>query len=169
MDADQLRARQAPLKKLFRESPDLAQRVLVASGVLDPGSPRCEVQSFLGSTPAGLHTYTGGDGSEACSAEMLLEALVGCAGVTLSVVAKAMDIPLEKAVVRAEGSLDFLGTLGVDRSASVGFEKIQLVFELATSASDEQLSKLIELTERYCVVHQSLHGTGPSKLKRITA
>ena len=169
MDADQLRARQAPLKKLFRESPDLAQRVLVASGVLDPGSPRCEVQSFLGSTPAGLHTFTGGDGSEACSAEMLLEALVGCAGVTLSVVAKAMDIPLEKAVVRAEGNLDFRGTLGVDRSAPVGFEKIQLVFELATSASDEQLSKLIELTERYCVVHQSLHATGPSKLKRITA
>jgi uncharacterized OsmC-like protein len=168
MDTDQLRARQAPIKKLFRESPDRALQTLEASGILNPDSVTCEVQTFLGSTPAGLHTYTGGDGSAACSAEMLLEALVGCAGVTLSVVARALDIPLEKAVVRAEGRLDFRGTLGVDRSVPVGFENIQLVFEIATPASDEQLAKLLELTERYCVVHQSLRETCPPRLERIT-
>ena len=138
-------------------------------GVIVSDEAICEVGTFLGGTPTGLHVSTGGDGSLACSAQMLLEALVGCAGVTLSVVAKALEIPLEKAEVHAEGELDFRGTLGVDRSAAVGFRRIRLRFELSTSASDEQVSKLLELTERYCVVQQTLQHGCEVAVERVPA
>lgn len=169
MDADQLRARQAPIKKRFRETPALAQQVLQASGILTPEATMCEVKTFLGSTPAGLHTYTGGDGTEACAAEMLLEALIGCAGVTFSVVAKVMEISFDSVVVRAEGHLDFRGTLGVERDSAVGYERIKLIFEIATEADENQLAKLVELTDRYCVVFQSLKSMEPSQFVKTDA
>jgi uncharacterized OsmC-like protein len=155
MTAEELRGLQAPLKERYRNEPEAAKVTLAARGELGP-NVTCEVETLLGVVRAGLHPATGGDGTAACSGDMLLEALVACAGVTLNAVATALAIPLRRATLRAEGELDFRGTLGVARDAAVGFRRIELIYELDTDASDEQLDKLLKLAERYCVVFQTL-------------
>jgi uncharacterized OsmC-like protein len=157
VDGDQLRALQAPLKERYRERPDAALITLSASGELGDGVS-CSVQTGRALAEAGLHPATGGDGSLLCSGDMLLEALVACAGVTLRAVSTSLGIPVAAGRVRAEGDLDFRGTLGVDRGAPVGFSAIRLSFELETDAGEEQLATLTQLTERYCVVYQTLAG-----------
>jgi len=157
MDRDELRAVQAPLKKRYREEPDAAVVTLFATGELGEGIA-CSVNTGRALAEAGLHPATGGDGSLLCSGDMLLEALVACAGVTLRAVATSLGIPVSEGRVRAEGDLDFRGTLGVDRDAPVGFKAIRLSFELETDADEEQLATLKKLTERYCVVYQTLAG-----------
>jgi len=149
MTAAELRALQAPLKERYKQSPEAAVVTLRASGRLHGAN--------LPSTLQRLHPATGGTGSELCSGDMLLEALVACAGVTLKAVATAMEIPLRGGVVRAEGEIDFRGTLGVDKTAPVGFRAIRLAFELDTDAPQDSLDKLLKLTERYCVVFQTLN------------
>ena len=158
MQRDELRALQAPLKERYRETPEDALIMLAADGTLGEGVS-CSVQTGRALAEAGLHPATGGDGSLLCSGDMLLEALVACAGVTLKAVATALGIAAEGRV-RAEGDLDFRGTLGVDREAPVGFSDIRLAFELDTDADDDQLATLLKLTERYCVVYQTL-AQGP--------
>jgi len=155
MDAKQLRYLQAPLKKQYREQPQASQITLRAEGRLGEGVT-CKIETGKAPVTAGLHPATGGDGLSACSGDMLLEALVGCAGVTLNAVATALGIQLRDAKVRAEGDLDFRGTLGVSKDVPVGFERIRLRFGLDTDASAEQVATLIRLTERYCVVYQTL-------------
>lgn len=155
MKADELRATQAPLKERYRQSPESALITLRAEGHLGDGV-RCTVDTGTALVTAGLHPATGGDGLAACSGDMLLEALAACAGVTLNAVATALGIELRDASVRAEGDLDFRGTLGVARDAPVGFRDIRLEFTLDTDADDEQLDKLLQLTERYCVVYQTI-------------
>ncbi len=155
MDGNDLREIQAPLKERYREEPDAALVTLSASGALGEGVS-CSVESGRAIADAGLHPASGGDGSLLCSGDMLLEALVACAGVTLRAVATSLGIPVESGRVRAEGDLDFRGTLAVDREAPVGFAAIRLSFELETAADEEQLETLLKLTERYCVVFQSL-------------
>ena len=155
MDRDELRALQAPLKERYRDEPEAAHITLKADGTLGEGVS-CSVQTGRALAEAGLHPATGGDGSLLCSGDMLLEALVACAGVTLKAVATSLGIQAEGRV-RAEGDLDFRGTLGVDREAPVGFSDIRLAFELDTDADDEQLATLLKLTERYCVVYQTLN------------
>lgn len=155
MKSDELRALQAPLKQRYRENPDAAVITMHASGKLGEGVS-CNVETGKAMVKAGLHPASGGTGEVACSGEMLLEALVGCAGVTLNAVATAMGIELRDAVVNAEGDLDFRGTLGVSKEVPVGFKAIRLRFDLDTDASEEQLATLIRLTERYCVVYQTL-------------
>jgi len=155
MDAKQLRSLQAPLKKQYREQPQASQITLRAEGRLGEGVT-CKIETGKAPVTAGLHPATGGDGLSACSGDMLLEALVGCAGVTLNAVAAALGIQLRDARVRAEGDLDFRGTLGVSKDVPVGFERIRLRFGLDTDASAEQVATLIRLTERYCVVYQTL-------------
>ena len=154
--AESIREMQGPLKKEFRENPAAAQRTLVAEGVLGENRTVCEIGSHHGTIAAGLHPLTGGDGTFACLANMLLEALVGCAGVTLGVVSTALGIELVDPRIRAEGDLDFRGTLAVERSVPVGFQAIRLIISFETTADDDQVAKLLELTERYCVVHQTL-------------
>jgi uncharacterized OsmC-like protein len=156
MDADSLRAMQAPLKARYRDEPDAAQITLRASGTLDDEGIACKVETGRAIAEAGLHPATGGDGTQLCSGDMLLEALVACAGVTLKAVATALAIPIRSGRVSAEGDLDFRGTLGVARDAAVGFTDIRLRFDLDTDAPPEQLDKLLQLTERYCVVYQTL-------------
>jgi uncharacterized OsmC-like protein len=156
MNADQLKALQAPAKNLYREHPDQARLTLKATGVLDKDRIVCVVHGFKGPVPAGLHPATGGDGQDACSGDMLLEALVGCAGVTLKAVATAMNIALRSGAIRAEGEMDFRGTLGVSKEVPVGFQAIRLYFDLDTDATPDQLQTLLKLTERYCVVYQTL-------------
>ena len=160
MDRDGLRALQTPLKERYREAPDDALVTLSAVGSLDDGVA-CSVQTGRAIAQAGLHPATGGDGSLLCSGDMLLEALVACAGVTLRAVATSMGVEIASGRVRAEGDLDFRGTLGVDREAPVGFSAIRLSFELDTDADPEQLVTLQKLTERYCVVYQTL-ASGPA-------
>lgn len=155
MNADALRSLQAPLKEQYRQQPEAAQITLHAEGRLGEGIT-CKIETSKAPVTAGLHPATGGDGSSACSADMLLEALVGCAGVTLNAVASALGIQLRNAKVRAEGDLDFRGTLGVSKDVPVGFERIRLRFDLHTDATAEQIATLIRLTERYCVVYQTL-------------
>ena len=155
MNADDLRALQAPLKDQYRKSPQAASITLHASGRLAEGVT-CNVETGRALVQAGLHPATGGNGLAACSGDMLLQALVACAGVTLNAVATALGITLRDATVRAEGDLDFRGTLGVAKDAPVGFDAIRLVFELDTDASGEELQTLLKLTERYCVVYQTL-------------
>jgi uncharacterized OsmC-like protein len=155
MDAEQLRSLQAPLKERYREQPEASQITLRAEGRLGEGVT-CKIETGKAPVAAGLHPATGGDGLSACSGDMLLEALVGCAGVTLNAVATALGIQLRDAKVRAEGDLDFRGTLGVSKDVPVGFERIRLRFDLDTDASAEQVATLIRLTERYCVVYQTL-------------
>src|SRR4051794_38579931 len=155
MQRDALRALQAPLKERYREAPHDALVTLTATGTLDD-DVACNVQTGRALATAGLHPATGGDGLLLCSGDMLLEALVACAGVTLRAVATALEIPVAGGNVSAEGELDFRGTLGVDREAPVGFSAIRLRFELDSSASPEQLDTLLRLTERYCVVLQTL-------------
>ncbi len=155
MKADELRARQAPLKERYRQSPATAVVTLTAEGRLREGVS-CKIETGKALVTAGLHPATGGDGLAACSGDLLLEALVACAGVTLNAVATALDIELRDAKLRAEGDLDFRGTLGVSKDAPVGFSDIRLKFDLDTDADDEQLEKLMQLTERYCVVYQTI-------------
>lgn len=160
MEQAELREMQAPLKDRYRADPEAACVTLSATGVLGEGVS-CSVQAGRAIAEAGLHPATGGDGSLLCSGDMLLEALVACAGVTLRAVATSLGIPISSGRVRAEGDLDFRGTLGVDREAPVGFRAIRLSFELDTDADDEQLATLRRLTERYCVVYQTL-AAGPA-------
>ena len=155
MDRDELRAVQAPLKDKYRKDPSAALITLHASGSLDEGIT-CSVQTGRALATAGLHPATGGDGSALCSGDMLLEALAACAGVTLRSVATSMGIELRRGDVRVEGDIDFRGTLAVDRNAPVGFTAIRLSFDLDADAEQEQLDKLLELTQRYCVVYQTL-------------
>jgi uncharacterized OsmC-like protein len=155
MNADELRAMQAPIKQKYKESPDAAVVTLRAEGRIGEGIA-CRVDTGRALVEAGLHPATGGSGLQACSGDMLLEALVACAGVTLKAVATALAIELRDATVRAEGDLDFRGTLGVAKDAPVGFREIRLRFDLDTDAPEEQKKKLVELTERYCVVLQTI-------------
>ena len=157
MERDELRALQAPLKERYAGEPEAALVTLAASGSLGEGVS-CSVETGRALATAGLHPATGGDGALLCSGDMLLEALVACAGVTLQAVATSLGIPVASGRVRAEGDLDFRGTLGVDREASVGFIAIRLAFELDTDAGAEELATLRRLTERYCVVYQTLTG-----------
>jgi uncharacterized OsmC-like protein len=157
MKAEELRAQQAPFKALYRETPDKAVITLKARGALGEESVTCKVETGRALVEAGLHPATGGDGIALCSGDMLLEALVACAGVTLKAVATALDLPLRGGTVSAEGDLDFRGTLGVDKAAPVGFREIRLAFDLDSDATPDQLDTLIKLTERYCVVFQTLN------------
>jgi uncharacterized OsmC-like protein len=159
VDRDELRIVQAPLKQRYQSDPDAALVTLSAVGTLGEGIS-CSVQTGRAIAEAGLHPATGGDGSFLCSGDMLLEALVACAGVTLAAVATSLGISLRSGRVRAEGDLDFRGTLGVDRDAPVGFRAIRLCFEVDSDADEEQLETLQRLTERYCVVYQTL-AAGP--------
>jgi uncharacterized OsmC-like protein len=160
MDQDELRAVQAPLKERYRDEPDAARVTLSATGVLGEGVS-CSVQTGRALAEAGLHPASGGDGSLLCSGDMLLEALVACAGVTLRAVATSLGIDVTGGAVRAEGDLDFRGTLAVEREAPVGFSAIRLSFALEADADAEQLATLKKLTERYCVVYQTL-ASSPS-------
>lgn len=155
MEREQLREVQGPLKERYREEPTAAIVTLEASGELGEGVS-CSVQTGRAIAEAGLHPASGGDGSQLCSGDMLLEALVACAGVTLRAVATSLGIEVRSGTVRAEGELDFRGTLAVDREAPVGFAAIRLAFELDSDADEEQLETLMQLTERYCVVFQTL-------------
>jgi uncharacterized OsmC-like protein len=161
MNAEQLRAVQAPLKQRYRDTPDAARVPARAEARLDTDAVACAVPSWHGETKAGLHPATGGSGDLACSADMLLEALVACAGVTLKAVATAIDIPLKAGTVSAEGDLDFRGTLGVAKDAPVGFAQIRLRFDIDTDAPQEKLDQLLKLTERYCVVYQTIRSGPP--------
>ena len=155
MDASELRSLQAPIKEKYKTDPNAAVITLKANGTLDDGIA-CKVQTGRALEIAGLHPATGGSGRELCSGDMLLEALVACAGVTLKAVATAIEIPLKSGKVSAEGDLDFRGTLGVAKEAPVGFQAIRLAFDLDTDAGEEQIAQLVKLTERYCVVFQTL-------------
>jgi uncharacterized OsmC-like protein len=157
MDKDALRALQAPIKDKYREEPGAAIITLKAQGAIDETAIACKVETGRALAVAGLHPATGGTGLELCSGDMLLEALVACAGVTLKAVATALGIELSKGVVRAEGDLDFRGTLGVDKEAPVGFKAIRLGFDIETAAPEDSIAQLIKLTERYCVVFQTLN------------
>jgi uncharacterized OsmC-like protein len=156
MNADELRAIQAPLKEQYRSDAKAGLVTLKATGALDSEGVACKVETGRALAIAGLHPATGGSGAELCSGDMLLEALVACAGVTLKAVATSMGIPLRSGTVAAEGDLDFRGTLGVDKQAPVGFSDIRLSFELDTDAPQDQIDTLLKLTERYCVVLQTL-------------
>jgi uncharacterized OsmC-like protein len=158
MDATALRAMQAPLKDRYREDADAAVITLKAQGTLDDQHIACKVETGRALAVAGLHPATGGSGAELCSGDMLLEALVACAGVTLKAVATALEIPLRQGTVKAEGDLDFRGTLGVDKTAPVGFRSIRLAFEIDTDAPQDKIDQLLKLTERYCVVFQTLNN-----------
>jgi uncharacterized OsmC-like protein len=157
MEDEELRSIQAPLKERYREEPEAAQVTLTATGALGEGVS-CSVDTGRAIAQAGLHPASGGDGSQLCSGDMLLEALVACAGVTLRAVATSLGIAVE-GTVQAEGDLDFRGTLAVDRDAPVGFTAIRLRFDLDTDASEDELATLLKLTERYCVVFQTLANT----------
>jgi uncharacterized OsmC-like protein len=161
MDATALRAMQAPLKDRYKSDPKSATITLKAKGALDDTNIACKVETGRALAVAGLHPATGGSGMELCSGDMLLEALVACAGVTLKAVATALDIPLKSGQVSAEGDLDFRGTLGVDKTAPVGFAQIRLRFDVDTEAPQEKLDQLLKLTERYCVVYQTIKSGPP--------
>jgi uncharacterized OsmC-like protein len=168
MDRDELRAVQAPLKERYREDAGTALLTLRADGALGGEGVSCSVETGQALVEAGLHPYSGGDGNLACSGDMLLQALVACAGVTLRAVAVNLDLAVGGRVV-AEGDLDFRGTMGVDRDAPVGFRAIRLSFELDTPASDEELATLLKVTERYCVVYQTLAGGVPVSVSHTRA
>jgi len=165
MDATALRAMQAPVKERYRSDPGAARITLKAKGSLDDANIACKVETGRALAVAGLHPATGGSGLELCSGDMLLEALVACAGVTLKAVATALEIPLRAATVSAEGDLDFRGTLGVAKDAPVGFAAIRLTFDIDSAASQEKLDQLLKLTERYCVVYQTLRNSPPIDVK----
>jgi len=168
MKAEDLRALQAPLKDRYKEAPEAALITLSAQGRAGEGVS-CKIETGKGLVVAGLHPATGGTGQQACSGDMLLEALVACAGVTLNAVATALGIVLREATVKAEGDLDFRGTLGVSKEAPVGFQAIRLKLLLDTDASEEQLATLLRLTERYCVVYQTLKNPPPMSVGRSAA
>jgi uncharacterized OsmC-like protein len=159
MDATELRALQAPIKERYKADPAAAVITLKAKGSIENEGVACKVETGRALAVAGLHPATGGSGLELCSGDMLLEALVACAGVTLKSVATAIEVPLRSGNVFAEGDLDFRGTLGVDKEAPVGFAEIRLRFEVNTDAPQDKLDLLLKLTERYCVVYQTIrHG-----------
>lgn len=164
MHSTELKALQAPLKERYRAEPAAALVTLKAEGRLGEGMT-CSVSTARALVEAGLHPATGGSGREACSGDMLLEALVACAGVTMNAVATALGYPLRNAVVRAEGDLDFRGTLGVDKEAPVGFRDIRLHFDIDGDLSEEQRATLLKLTERYCVIYQTLRN--PPRLRLV--
>ena len=170
MDRETLRALQAPLKLQYQLSPDTANVCLEAEGVVEFDVPGCRVAlpcndgKFI---KAGLHPNAGGDGTQACSAELLLQALVTCAGTTLAAVSISMGLQIRQALVNAKGWLDFRGTMGVDRSAPVGFASVELLFQIDTQADENAVRKLIELTERYCVIYQTLIASTPVNSRRI--
>ena len=168
MQAETLRQMQAPLKQQYREQPEAALITLSAQGSLDEGIV-CSVATGKAIVQAGLHPATGGDGLAACSGDMLLQALVACAGVTLRAVATALEVPIRGGTVTAEGDLDFRGTLGVSKEAPVGFRDIRLRFVLDTDATPEQVHNVLRLTERYCVVYQTLRHSPPVSLAIDTA
>jgi uncharacterized OsmC-like protein len=161
MDSAGLRALQAPIKDRYKTAPQAAFLTVTAKGMLDDTNIACKVETGRALAVAGLHPATGGSGLELCSGDMLLEALVACAGVTLKAVATALDIPLKSGAVSAEGDLDFRGTLGVDKDAPVGFAQIRLRFDLDTDAPQDKLDQLLKLTERYCVVYQTIKSGPP--------
>jgi uncharacterized OsmC-like protein len=169
MDAAQLRTMQAPIKDKYKSDADAALITLKAKGTLDDQNIACKVETGRALAIAGLHPATGGSGMELCSGDMLLEALVACAGVTLKAVATALDIPLKSGKVSAEGDLDFRGTLGVAKDAPVGFRDIRLTFDVETDAPQDKLDQLLKLTERYCVVYQTIKSGPPLEvsLKRM--
>ena len=169
MDAAELRATQAPIKERYKSDPKAAVITLKASGSIENEGIACKVETGRALAVAGLHPATGGSGLELCSGDMLLEALVACAGVTLKSVATAIEVPLKTGLVTAEGDLDFRGTLGVDKEAPVGFRQIRLRFDVAADAPQEKLDQLLKLTERYCVVYQTI-AKGPAvdiKMQRV--
>ena len=168
MNSEGFRATQAPIKELYKAKPDAALVTLKAEGHLREGIT-CSVQTGKALVEAGLHPATGGTGLSACSGDMLLEALVACAGVTLNAVATALDINIRDGVVRAEGDLDFRGTLGVAKEAPVGFSRIRIDFALDTDASEDQMNTLIRLTERYCVVYQTLRQPPEMSVSKRTS
>jgi uncharacterized OsmC-like protein len=155
MDAEQLKDMQAPIKARYREDPEAAVVTLKAEGAIGEGLS-CSVETGRALVEAGLHPATGGSGQQACSGDMLLEALVACAGVTLNAVATALGLEIRDARIRAEGDLDFRGTLGIDKSALVGFRDIRLTFDVDGDLTEEDQASLLKLTERYCVVYQTL-------------
>jgi len=161
MDSAALRALQAPIKDRYKSDPEAGLITLKAKGALDDTNIACKVETGRALAVAGLHPATGGSGMELCSGDMLLEALVACAGVTLKAVATALDIPLRSGTVSAEGDLDFRGTLGVAKEAPVGFAQIRLRFDLDTDAAQDKLDQLLKLTERYCVVYQTIRSGPP--------
>jgi uncharacterized OsmC-like protein len=161
MDAAGLRAMQAPIKERYKADPKAGLITLKAKGALDDTHIACKVETGRALAVAGLHPATGGSGMELCSGDMLLEALVACAGVTLKAVATAIDIPLKSGAVSAEGDLDFRGTLGVAKDAPVGFAQIRLRFDVDTDAPQDKLDQLLKLTERYCVVYQTIRSGPP--------
>ncbi len=161
MDANELRGLQAPIKQRYREDPQAGVVTLRAQGTLDDANIACKLETGRALAAAGLHPAAGGSGAELCSGDMLLEALVACAGVTVKAVATALDIPLRSARVSAEGELDFRGTLGVAKDAPVGFRDIRLRFELDTDVAQDKLDQLLKLTERYCVVYQTIKSGPP--------
>lgn len=171
MNADELKQLQAPIKALYKENPEAAKRTFRAEGTLLPDRPTCRIETRFGTIDAGLHPAAGGDGSEACSGDMLLESLVACAGVTFNVVATAMGIPFRTARIIVEGDGDFRGTLGVSREVAVGVTDIRLRFEVDSTASDEQLATLMKQTERYCVIFQTLRNPPQmaASLERVSA
>jgi uncharacterized OsmC-like protein len=164
MDAAGLRALQAPIKERYKADPKAGFITLHAKGTLDDANIACKVETGRALAVAGLHPATGGSGMELCSGDMLLEALVACAGVTLKAVATAIDIPLKSGTVFAEGDLDFRGTLGVAKEAPVGFAQIRLRFDLDTDAAADKLDQLLKLTERYCVVYQTIKSGPPVEI-----
>jgi uncharacterized OsmC-like protein len=165
MDAAALRAMQAPIKERYKSAPEAALVTLKAKGTLDATNIACRVETGRALAVAGLHPATGGSGLELCSGDMLLEALVACAGVTMKAVATALDIPLKRGVVSAEGDLDFRGTLGVAKDAPVGFARIRLSFDVDTDIAQEKLEQLLKLTERYCVVYQTIKSGPPIEVR----
>jgi uncharacterized OsmC-like protein len=165
MDSTALRAMQAPLKERYKSDANAACITLKARGTLDDAHIACRVETGRALAIAGLHPATGGSGLELCSGDMLLEALVACAGVTLKAVATALEIPLKSGTVSAEGDLDFRGTLGVAKDAPVGFAQIRLRFDIDTDAPQEKLDSLLKLTERYCVVYQTIKSGPPVDVK----
>jgi uncharacterized OsmC-like protein len=167
MDGTELRAMQAPIKERYKSDPGAAMITLKAKGTLDAPGIACKLETGRAMAIAGLHPATGGSGMELCSGDMLLEALVACAGVTVKAVATALDIQLRAGVVSAEGDLDFRGTLGVAKDAPVGFAQIRLRFDLDTDAVQDRLDQLLKLTERYCVVYQTIKS-GPPVDVRMT-
>ena len=156
MDINELRGIQAPIKERYKNNPESAIVSTRAEGIIEGEDMVCHISTHLGTTVAGLHPATGGDGTKACSADMLMEALVACAGVTMKAVAGAMRIPLNRVKVIAEGNWDARGTLGVDRNAPIGLREVRLIFEIDSSADSEKLEKLVQLTERYCVIYKTL-------------
>src|ERR1044072_1443810 len=165
MDAAELRAMQAPIKERYKTDPSAAIITLKAKGSIDNDGLTCKVETGRALAVAGLHPATGGSGLELCSGDMLLEALVACAGVTLKAVSTALDVPLKSATVSAEGDLDFRGTLGVAKDAPVGFAQISLRFDVNTDAPQDKLDQLLKLTERYCVVYQTIRNGPPVDIR----